>query len=130
MSILILDLFVGNFLGQLIDLLLLSIKLLLDTSFLVLLFNFDLILQMLNVSLEFVTLLLLDEDFLRWNDLVAEFFVFSVWILIMDVEDAENTILTSGEEILIIVRNSDSLDRETVSLNLVDLVELLIEHLD
>lgn len=130
MSILILDLFVGNFLGQLIDLLLLSIKLLLDTSFLVLLFNFDLILQMLNVSLEFVTLLLLDEDFLRWNDLVAKFFVFSVWILIMDVEDAENTILTSGEEILIIVRNSDSLDRETVSLNLVDLVELLIEHLD
>lgn len=94
MPILIFNLLVGDFLGELIDFLLLSVKILLHLGFVVELGNIDLFLQVLNVSLELITLLLFDKDFLRWDDLVVEFLVLAMGILVADVEDAENTILT------------------------------------
>ena len=94
MPILIFNLLVGDFLGELIDFLLLSVKILLHLGFVVELGNIDLFLQVLNVSLELITLLLFDKDFLRWDDLVVKFLVFAMGILVANVEDAENTILT------------------------------------
>jgi len=92
--IFIFNLLVGDFLSELIDFLLLSVKVLLHLGFVVELGNIDLFFQVLNVSLELITLLLFDKDFLRWDDLVVEFLVFAMGILVANVEDAENTILT------------------------------------
>ena len=49
---------------------------------------------MLNISLEFVSLLLFDQDLLRLSHL-AELFVLLIWVLVMHREDTKDTILTS-----------------------------------
>lgn len=94
-SVVVFDLLVIDFLSEFSNFLVLSIKFSLDSGFLVLLDDFNLVFEMLDVSLEFISLLLFDQDFFGWNDLVAEFFILLVWIFIRNLESTEDTILTS-----------------------------------
>lgn len=80
--VVVLDLLVVNFRGQLSDLLLLSVELGLHSGFLVLLLDLNLVLEIFNVSLELVPLLFLDQDFLRGLDLVGKFLILLVRVFV------------------------------------------------
>ena len=109
-SVVVLNFLIVNFRSQLRYFFVFSIKLSLDSGLFILLDDLNLVLEMLNVSLELVSLLFLNQNFFRWNDLVAEFFVLLIWIFIADAESSKHTILTSRVKILVVVRYSDSLN--------------------
>lgn len=68
--IVVLDLLIVNFRGQLSNFLVFSVELSLNGGLLVLLFDLNFVLEILDIGLELVSLLLLDQDLLRGLNLV------------------------------------------------------------
>mmetsp|Transcript_4420 Transcript_4420/g.6465 ORF Transcript_4420/g.6465 Transcript_4420/m.6465 type:complete len:341 (+) Transcript_4420:1506-2528(+) len=128
-AVLVLDLLVLNLSHQLSNLLVLAVKFLLGGSLLVLLGDLDLVLQVLDVRLELVALLLLNQDLVRLNNL-AVLLVLLLGILVGDLEDSEDTILSGREQVVVILRHSQPFDRQTMSLDLENLLEVEVNDLD
>jgi hypothetical protein len=81
--------------------------------------------ELLSLSLEVITLLLGDEDFIRLNNLDA-FFGLGL-IPSCHFEDADNIVLSSRVNKLIVRRDAKTFERGTVSLNFKDPLERLID---
>jgi len=128
-SIVVFDIFVLDFLIELHDLLVLSVLLLQNGSLLVLLSNFNPIFQLLNICLVPVKFLLLNKDLFRLSDL-SDLLIFLLRIFVIDRENAEDTILSCREQILVILRYSQSLDWQAVGLDFEDFLEVGIDDLD
>jgi len=93
-SCLVLNQLVVNFLGEVRDLFVLSVKVLLLRSFLLLLFDLNLIFEVLDVRLVLVTFLLFDQDLIGLDNL-GDGLVLLNGVFVNNLEDAEHTILST-----------------------------------
>jgi len=92
-SLVVLDFLVFNIGVQIIDLSLLSLELLLDRGFFLLLFDFNLASQVVDILYVLILFLLLDQDLVGLWDL-AVFLILLGWVFVNDGEDSKHTILT------------------------------------
>lgn len=95
----IFNFFVLDILLEVMDFFVLFVQLLLDICLITLLLDLDLVFQVFNVGLVLVSFLFFDEDFIRLIYRAACVFL----LVIFEVENTEDTILTSREEIVVVI---------------------------
>lgn len=92
----------------------------------------DALLKVLNISHEFVSLSFGNEDLLWIHYLDAILILLALRILVLNVKDAEESVLACWEQSLVIKTDSQSLYRQTVSLYLKCLIrfEWILKNLN
>lgn len=128
-AVVVFDLLVLDFSHQLSDLLVLAVHLLLHRGLFILLCIFNFVSKVLNIGLELVSFLLLDQNFLRLSDLGKVLLLF-LRVFVLNLEHSEDSVLPSGEKVLVVVGDSEALDGETVSLNFENALEIEVDHLN